>query len=189
MVSLYEKIIIELPNNRGGETMLDKNERIKTCCFTGHRPEKLSVPEEKVKKLLRKEIIQAVSDGFTIFITGMAKGVDIWAAQIVLEQKKKNQDIKLICAVPFRSFSAYWNKEWRTAYEYIIKNADDVKYICEKYGMWVFQARNCWMVDHSFRIIAAFSGEKGGTKNTIDYAERHNIEIRNIFDTICSTDN
>ena len=34
-----------------------------------------------------------------------------------------------------------------------------------------------WMVDHAGRVIAVFNGEKGGTKNTIDYAERQNIPV------------
>lgn len=33
------------------------------------------------------------------------------------------------------------------------------------------------MVDHAGRVIAVFNGEKGGTKNTIDYAERQNIPV------------
>lgn len=39
-----------------------------------------------------------------------------------------------------------------------------------------YQIRNEWMVDHSARLIAAFNGESGGTKNTIDYATRKGVE-------------
>ncbi len=38
------------------------------------------------------------------------------------------------------------------------------------------------MVDRSARVIAAYNGESGGTKNTIDYAKRRGIEIINILD-------
>ena len=58
------------------------------CCFTGHRPEKLSLSENEVKHLLEKAIDNAIADGYVTFITGMAKGTDIWAAEIVLEKKK-----------------------------------------------------------------------------------------------------
>ena len=44
----------------------------------------------------------------------------------------------------------------------------------------VHQIRNVWMVDHSARVIAVFSGEKSGTKNTIDYANRVGVEIEYI---------
>lgn len=40
-----------------------------------------------------------------------------------------------------------------------------------------FQIRNEWMVNHSNRVIAVFNGESGGTKNTIEYAIRNEIEV------------
>ena len=64
----------------------------KTCCFTGHRPEKLKRNETQVKEALERAIEAAVSRGFTHFISGMARGVDLWAAQLVLELKKQNPD-------------------------------------------------------------------------------------------------
>ena len=46
------------------------------CCFTGHRPEKLAIPEKRLAELLEAEIKRAIDSGHTTFITGMAKGVD-----------------------------------------------------------------------------------------------------------------
>ena len=60
----------------------------KRCCFTGYRPEKLDMPERAVKKLFESAIKQAVEEGFYTFITGMARGVDMWAGEIVLKLKK-----------------------------------------------------------------------------------------------------
>lgn len=45
------------------------------------------------------------------------------------------------------------------------------------YDRGCFQRRNEWMVDHAGRVIAVFNGEKGGTKNTIDYAERQHVPV------------
>lgn len=68
---------------------MEEPKRLHRCCFTGHRPEKLGIPEKQVKEKLRKAIRQAIEDGFTTFISGMARGVDMWAAEIVLEERKK----------------------------------------------------------------------------------------------------
>ena len=68
----------------------EKELRKHRCCFTGHRPEKLHKPEEQIKKDLEKAILQAVDDGFVTFISGMARGVDIWAAEIVLRLRESN---------------------------------------------------------------------------------------------------
>lgn len=50
--------------------------------------------------------------------------------------------------------------------------ADIVRFISPQYDRGCFQRRNEWMVEHAGRVIAVFNGEKGGTKNTIDYATR-----------------
>lgn len=81
------------------------------CAFTGHRPEKINRSVTEVKEALRYSICQSIEDGFAVFITGMARGVDLWAAEIVLDLRKK-QDIKLICAVPFEGFETQWSSEW-----------------------------------------------------------------------------
>ena len=46
------------------------------CCFTGHRPEKLYRSEIAIRADLDQAIRKAITDGFTVFITGMARGVD-----------------------------------------------------------------------------------------------------------------
>lgn len=51
-------------------------ERDKCCAFTGHRPEKLNGKEAYVIVELRKEIVNAVADGYTTFVTGCSRGID-----------------------------------------------------------------------------------------------------------------
>ena len=73
----------------------------KACCFTGHRPKKCKGTEADFRKQLNDEIRKAINDGFSFFITGMAPGVDTWAAEEVLKIKAEMTGIELICAVPF----------------------------------------------------------------------------------------
>ena len=58
--------------------------RPRRCCFTGHRPEKLTMAEKKIKAALEAQIQAAIEDGYQTFISGMARGTDLWAAEIVL---------------------------------------------------------------------------------------------------------
>ena len=103
----------------------------KRCCFTGHRPEKLDMPERAVKKLLESAIKQAVVDGFLTFITGMARGVDLWAGEIVLKLKKHNSDIHLICTPPYEGFEKRWDLSDQKLYHKILEKSDYTKYVCE----------------------------------------------------------
>lgn len=147
------------------------------CCFTGHRPNGLKRPGWLIKIDLEKEIKKAINDGFTVFISGMAQGVDIWAAQIVLKLREKGEPIKLICACPFDGFEDRWDGKWQQQYKDILAAADLVRYICPGYSRSCFQVRNEWMVDHSARVIAVFNNVPGGTFNTIEYAIAQGVAV------------
>ncbi|MGN0564180.1 MAG: SLOG family protein [Candidatus Heritagella sp.] len=146
-------------------------------CFTGHRPEKLTRSERDIRKDLEEEIRRTVLEGFTVFITGMARGVDIWAAQTVLKLRGEGYSVKLMCACPYEGFERGWNPDWQKQYNDILAAADFVKYICKDYSRCCFQIRNRWMVNHAARVIAVCSREKGGTKNTIHYAVNAGVPV------------
>ena len=157
--------------------MSEEAKREQTACFTGHRPEKLNKPAWIVKRALKKEIRRAIADGYKVFISGMARGVDIWAAQIVLAQRDGGSDIRLVCACPCHDFQRRWEDSWKAQAAEVLEKADLVEYINESYTRFCFQKRNEWMVDRSSRVIAVFNGEPGGTKNTVDYAERKAVPV------------
>lgn len=165
--------------------MTEEEKRKHLACFTGHWPQKLSIYEGDAKAWLYEAIMQAVSEGHTTFISGMAQGVDIWAAEVVLSirdtlKAKTGVEIKLICASPYDGFERSWSQDWKDRYWYIMENCDLKKYICPHYSRGCFQVRNKWMVDHSDVVIGIFNGEKSGTKNTINYALKQGLEVRYI---------
>lgn len=157
------------------------NNREKCCCFTGHRPHKLGISEREAKKLLSDAVDMAIENGYTTFISGMAQGIDMWAAEVVIEKRKSDPTIFLVCASPYPQMADRW-QEWEKAkFKRIISSADEVKYICEHYTPYCFHARNNWMVNHSSLVIAAYDNEDGGTKNTVQYALNSGIKVINIF--------
>ena len=64
---------------------------MKSCAFTGHRPQNLPFgfreDDERcttLKKILKEQIVSLITDeSVTHFISGMAQGVDMYAAEIV----------------------------------------------------------------------------------------------------------
>lgn len=151
--------------------------RLHRCCFTGHRPEKLQRSEKDIRIDLEHEIRRAERDGLNVFITGMARGVDIEAAEIVLQLRAEGYHVRLICASPYPGFENRWNKTWQNRYGAVIAKADLVRYIRPQYSSGCFQVRNEWLVNHSARVIAVFNGKPSGTKNTIDYALRQGVPV------------
>ena len=157
--------------------MDDREERRHSCCFTGHRPGKLRTPEAEIRRWLEEQISRAVADGYTVFISGCAMGVDIWAGQIVLRKREKNPEIRLIAANPWPGMADRWDRVWRLQYEELLRGADQVETICGCYHRYVYQQRNAWMVDHSSRLIAYYNGLPGGTGNTVRYAEQRGLDV------------
>ena len=149
------------------------------CCFTGHRHDKLGAVKDAVIKRVDIEIDIAFQEGKSVFISGMATGFDVWAAMAVLN-RKSIYDMKLVCALPYPEFceKRYDSDICRE----ILANADLVKSIGEHYFRGVYQVRNQWMVDCSSRVIAAYDGSVGGTRNTINYAKKKGVQIINVME-------
>lgn len=156
-----------------------------TACFTGHRPQKLPWKfNEKdkscviMKKQLKKELIDAIKDGYNTFITGMALGFDMICAETVLELKKKYKHIKLIGALPCKNQDSKWPNSEQKRYRKLLPKLDCVRCIYDTYiGPECMLERNRYMINNSSLLIALFSGQNGGTKSTINYAKKQNLKI------------
>ncbi len=161
------------------------NRKFYTCCFTGHRPNKLpwGYNERGIrfflfKNKLRKTIEESIKNGYKYFISGMALGSDMLCAEIVLNLKKKHPNIMLECAIPCINQTKKWLKTSIDRYNAIISEADKVTYVSNKaYFNGCMQNRNKYMIDTSSLLIAVYNGSPGGTKQTIDYATKQNLKL------------
>ncbi len=162
------------------------NKKFYTCCFTGHRPNKISYiyDEKSIKFLflkfkLKRTIKHFIKKGYIYFISGMALGIDIMCAELVLKLKKKYFKIQLECAIPCKNQTNRWGDKNIEKYNKILSLADKVTYTsnCD-YFNGCMQKRNKYMIDNSTLLIAVFSGANGGTKQTIGYAKSKKIKIK-----------
>lgn len=126
-------------------------------------------------RLLEVEIKRAVASGFTTYITGMARGTDLVAAEIVLRLRERDDRLKLICALPHPGFGQHWGGGWSERSQRVLARVDLTRTICPSFSYAAYQARNEWMVRHSGLVIAVFNGERGGTKNTLDFAQKSGV--------------
>lgn len=111
-----------------------------TCCFTGHRPQNLpwkfneqDVRCETMKANLRKEIIKAIQNGYTTFISGMALGFDIICAETVLGLKKIYPYIKIIGAIPCKTQCKLWKEKDKQRYIDVLSQIDGIRCIYDDY--------------------------------------------------------
>ena len=153
---------------------------MRKIAFTGHRLDKLPYKNESdpncatLKRKLFCEAQKHLLPDQTIYLSGMANGVDLWAAEqvILLKNAFPMHDIQLWAVVPYR------NKALRDRYRDILGEADKVILISEEYTLACMHVRNRRLVDEADHLIAVYDGkQQGGTRETIVYARRKGLDI------------
>mgnify|MGYP001569968591 CR=1 FL=1 len=143
--------------------------------FTGHRPGKLggygpSPTQDHVRSRIREELLRIRPDSA---ISGMALGVDQWAAEVCYEQK-----IPYTAAVPFDGQERVWPLEAQVWYRELLARAAVVHVVSPgTYAPWKLQRRNEWMVDNCDVLLAVWDGSPSGTANCVEYAREKLREI------------
>lgn len=135
-------------------------------CFTGHRPQSLpfgfNESDERcvaLKKIIRDEIIKLIEEeGVTHFISGMAIGVDMYAAEIVLGLKASYPGITLESAIPCETQAAKWNEALRDRYFDIASKCDKETLIQHHYTADCMHKRNRYMINQADFVIAVWDG-------------------------------
>ncbi len=157
----------------------------RTICFSGHRPEKLpyggserSSVTRVIKSILYKAILDSIGEGYDTFITGLARGVDLWAGEIILELKAQGEKIKLIAVAPYKGHGKNFRGSEKFLLGNILLKADETVYISEAYSRGCMRMRNEYMVDHSGKLIAVISDYRSGTGATIKYAQKQGVITR-----------
>ena len=145
--------------------------------FTGYRPEKLPFRDEDdprcidLKKRLSEQIEKLIKDGADEFFSGMARGVDMWAAEAVLALKANYPNIRLTAVIPCPEQAEKWNAADQALYQDILAKCDKKLTTSPRYTSGCMQARNRALVDMCDILIAVFDGQSGGTANTVNYAK------------------
>ena len=124
-------------------------------------------------------IEKAIINGYTYFISGMALGIDMICAEIVLELKKKYKNVMLECAIPCINQEKKWSSSQQERYKKILASADIVNYVskCE-YSGTCMNDRNKYMVENSDVVIAVWNGSPSGTGNTVKMAKAAGKKVR-----------
>ena len=151
------------------EILINKNI---TCAVTGHRNIQDKIDTEKLKNIF----IDLIEKDYKYFLIGMAVGFDMLCFEI-LYNLKKEYDIKLIACVPCENQSKVYSIKEKEKYDEFISVADEVVLVSKNYNRYCMFKRNKFMVDNASALVAYLREERGGTKNTVKYAEKSNINI------------
>ena len=104
-----------------------------------------------------------------IVYTGMALGWDQAIANACIDL-----GIAFYAVIPFVGQERRWSLSQRKHYEYLLRQASNVTYVCDgTYAAWKYLKRDQWIVDHCSHLLCFWNGQPdGGTYKTVQMAER-----------------
>lgn len=145
------------------------------CVFTGHR----ELDKEFSPALLKNTIKGLIERGVDVFYNGMAIGFDLLAAEQVLALRKKFPNVKLIACVPYYGQETYFSAADKRRYVKILKKADEIVLLSEKYYRGCLHQRDRYMVDNADVMVAYCKKTEGGAAYTLSYfkKQKSNCEI------------
>ena len=158
-----------------------------SCCFTGHRPNKLpwgsneDDPRCKALKTRLWDVMEtAYEEGYRHFICGMAHGCDLYFCELALQLREKYGDVSVEAAIPCPSQADGWSRAERLRWQQLVDRCDVETMVQDHYSPDCMLRRNRYMVDHASLLIAVYDGQSGGTRRTIEYAMRRGLGIVDI---------
>lgn len=157
----------------------------KTVCFSGHRREKLpdkgktsSLKMRGILSMLYFEIEQSINDGYENFIVGGASGIDLMAAELIMQFIHSGKNIRLIVALPYPEFGSNYKNDDLFMRGNALETASQIITVSDSYYEGCYSKRNRFMVKHSSRLIAVVYDYKSGTGQTIGYAKKQKLDTK-----------
>lgn len=177
-----------------------------SCCFTGYRPHRFDfsangLRPEHVQRALAQQIERLYDEGYRDFYSGMCIGVDLWAAQAVVNLAQRDHTVRLIGVIPFDGQDAYWSMNEQRDYRRLINSCAQVVTLCsaedaKRDAAACYRKRNHYMVDSADAVLAVYTADgsdgRSGTGATVRYARQlhkrilyiHPVTLRTAEETV-----
>lgn len=149
----------------------------RTCvAFTGHRTYR-----DEARETLPATLESLYARGYRTFLSGMAVGFDLAAAEAVLLLRQRHAEVRLVAVVPFRHQAVRFPAAQRLRYERILAATDEVEILSEEYHRGCYARRNDFLIDHAQTVVAWYDGlPQGGTHYTVERARARSREVINL---------
>ena len=135
-----------------------------------------------LKAALHDAVSDAYTDGYRFFMSGMADGFDLLAAEEVLRMKSEGAELYLVAVFPYAGAESHHDPATRDRIRQILSQSDLTLYLENDYQPQCELRRNIYMVDASYRIIGYYNGLSSGTAHCWNYAVRQHLELVNLYE-------
>ncbi|MDY0406406.1 DUF1273 domain-containing protein [Virgibacillus sp. 179-BFC.A HS] len=129
---------------------------MKVLFVSGYKPRELNIFKQDdpriafIQYALHQRLVTLIEEGLEWVIISGQMGVEMWAAELVLDLKE-TYDIRLGIFPPFENQDERWPDSYQAAYEELLMAADFAQplYKGGYKGPYQFRAKNKWFVDKS----------------------------------------
>ncbi len=156
---------------------------IRVCAFTGHR-RITGGHTGPLVELLDRAIEYAYGQGCRVFLSGGAVGFDTLAARRVLKFRMTHPEVRLELVLPCINQDERWNDVQRDAYEFLLRNADAVRYVTNDYTDGCMKRRNEMLAEEADIVVAYVTRPTSGAAQTVRMAEKLGRLVYNLYPSI-----
>lgn len=144
---------------------------LKRLLITGYKAHELGIFDQKhegihfIKKAIQKELIVRLDEGLEWVIVSGQYGVELWAAEVVLDLKDDFPHLKLAVITPFLNHEKNWKDEKQDFYNMVISMADFVDAVSKQdyVGPWQFKKTNEFLMNNSDGLLIVYDDENEGS--------------------------
>jgi uncharacterized phage-like protein YoqJ len=148
-----------------------------SVAFTGHQSY-----DGQSTQVLCAMLRKLCMTGYDTFLSGMACGFDLAAAEAVLALRQEYPILKLIAVVPFVGQEKKFSETDRARYRTILQAAHQIVTLADSYTKGAYYRRNDYLVEHAGKVVAWYIRRQSGTGYTIRRAQKRGIEVINLAD-------
>ncbi len=163
---------------------------MKRVLVTGYRATELGIFSLKhagipiIKKAITKRLTALIDEGLEWVVVSGQWGVEIWAAEALLELKHSYPHLQLAVITPFLEQEEKWSEDKRGIYNHVIQQADFVSSVTKlKYdGPWQFVEKDKFLIRNSDGLLLVYDEENEGSpryikKQALQWAEKQPYSI------------
>lgn len=164
----------------------------KTVAFTtGYRTEKIfsNTEDKNLLNIIYTELYRVVSErykqGYTHYYSGMSEGIDILAANAVLDFKEEHPDVRFVAVIPFKGQQEQYSTTDKNDYQSICTEADEVVILADEFtGNDLYLQRNNYLLENCSTMVCYHDGLCDVMMYTCNRAEEAGIPIINLCDRL-----
>jgi len=144
---------------------------LKRLFVSGYKAHELGIFNEKnpglaiIKTALKRELVRFLEEELEWVIISGQLGVEMWAAEIVLELKKEYPHLKLAVITPFLNQEEKWKEETQDYYRNIVMQADYINSVYQTpyQGVWQLGEKDKFLLSNSDGILLVYDEENEGS--------------------------